>query len=393
MNEQELRDVVGQLEALDSLATLFRRLWYEKVRAEISDEKTRAYLMVFDDAFPGLNEVLAFVRRTAEPMASGDAETVRQEFHALTARLLGREPDIRPGYGADMEFEDAVFLPEESAHGVARTAGRNGRSERGASADDAELDRLFNEAPAPPTPARTAPEAGARATRPQPAPEPASDDGEEAEDLSELLGAVADEDEEEDEEFEEELEDDEGDPAAASDDDAEDDEDDEPEDEELDLAQLLAEDDEDDEDSADEPEADEDDEEIDLASLLAEDEDDEEAKPAAATDDDDDDDLAALLGDDEEADLTGPEISDDEMQALLASADEEEEPPPKRKTTAPPPPPPAAKKKALPPPPPPAAARRKAPALPEKGKKASRFEDMEGGDQTMSNEEIDKLLG
>jgi hypothetical protein len=389
MNEQELREVVGQLEALDSLAMLFRRLWYEKVRAEISDEKTRAYLMVFDDAFPGLNEVLAFVRRAAEPMAFGDAETVRQEFHALTARLLGREPDASADSGGGLDFDDSVFLPEESAHGVARAAGRNGRSAAGASADDAELDRLFNEAPAPSTSSRTAPEAGVRAARPQPAPEPAEDDEEEEEDLSDLLGAVADEEDE----LEEEPDAD-GPAVATSDDD-----DEEPEDEELDLARLLAEDDEEEEDEEDddEPEADEDDEEVDLASLLADDEDEEEQEPAATTDEeDDDDDLAALLGDDEEADLTGPEISDDEMQALLASADEEE-PPPRRKAAAAPPPPPVAKKKAPPPPPSPppapAPARRKAPALPDKGKKASRFDDLEDGDQTMSNEEIDKLLG
>ena len=44
----------------------FKNLWYDKVKTQIQDEKVKAYLMVFDDAFPGMNHVIDFVRENAQ---------------------------------------------------------------------------------------------------------------------------------------------------------------------------------------------------------------------------------------------------------------------------------------------------------------------------------------
>ena len=54
MKKEDLNDVVDRLEALDSLAQLFKNLWFGKIKDEIKDEKVKAYLMVFEDAFLGL---------------------------------------------------------------------------------------------------------------------------------------------------------------------------------------------------------------------------------------------------------------------------------------------------------------------------------------------------
>ena len=65
MNADDLSDVAERLEALESLAKLFGNSWLEYAKSQIQDEKIRAYLTVFDDAFPGLDHVVEFVRQNA----------------------------------------------------------------------------------------------------------------------------------------------------------------------------------------------------------------------------------------------------------------------------------------------------------------------------------------
>ena len=57
MNADDLRDVAERLEALEALAKLFGNSWLEYAKSQIQDEKIRAYLTVFDDAFPGLDHM------------------------------------------------------------------------------------------------------------------------------------------------------------------------------------------------------------------------------------------------------------------------------------------------------------------------------------------------
>ena len=65
MNADDLRDVAERLEALESLTKLFGNSWLEYAKNQIQDEKIRAYLTVFDDAFPGMDHVVEFVRQNA----------------------------------------------------------------------------------------------------------------------------------------------------------------------------------------------------------------------------------------------------------------------------------------------------------------------------------------
>ena len=89
MNTNDLRDVVARLDALESLTKLFKNLWFDQVKGEIQDEKIKAYLMVFDDVFPGIDKVVEFVRKNAEAMSSG--EKVQEGFEVLAQTLLDRE--------------------------------------------------------------------------------------------------------------------------------------------------------------------------------------------------------------------------------------------------------------------------------------------------------------
>jgi hypothetical protein len=41
MDKEDLRDVKDQLEALDSLAKLFEKLWFARVKNDITDERVR----------------------------------------------------------------------------------------------------------------------------------------------------------------------------------------------------------------------------------------------------------------------------------------------------------------------------------------------------------------
>ena len=100
MNADDLRDVTERLEALESLAKLFGNSWLEYAKSQIQDEKIRAYLTVFDDAFPGMDHVVEFVRQNAQALATG--EGVQENFVGLAQAL--RQQGI----------EDAGFITVES---------------------------------------------------------------------------------------------------------------------------------------------------------------------------------------------------------------------------------------------------------------------------------------
>lgn len=89
MNADDLRDVAERLEALEALAKLFGNSWLEHAKNQIQDEKIRAYLTVFDDAFPGMDHVVEFVRQNAHALAAG--EDVQENFAGLAQALLQRE--------------------------------------------------------------------------------------------------------------------------------------------------------------------------------------------------------------------------------------------------------------------------------------------------------------
>ena len=100
MNADDLSDVAERLEALESLAKLFGNSWLKYAKNQIPDEKVRAYLTVFDDAFPGLDHVVEFVRQNAPALAAG--EGVQESFASLAQVLL------------QLENKGAGFLPVES---------------------------------------------------------------------------------------------------------------------------------------------------------------------------------------------------------------------------------------------------------------------------------------
>ncbi len=113
MNEDDLRDVAERLEALASLAKLFGNSWLEDVKNQISDEKVRAYLTVFDDAFPGMDHVVEFVCQNAHALATG--EDVQENFAGLAQALLQRESadSDSPSVENDMEVMEEPLAPEE----------------------------------------------------------------------------------------------------------------------------------------------------------------------------------------------------------------------------------------------------------------------------------------
>ena len=109
MNTDDLRDVVARLDALESLTKLFKNLWFDHIKGEIQDEKTKAYLMVFDDAFPGVEHVIEFMRKNAKAISTG--EKVQEGFEVFAQTLLQREIET------DLDFEedfDPELFEEES---------------------------------------------------------------------------------------------------------------------------------------------------------------------------------------------------------------------------------------------------------------------------------------
>ena len=107
MNADDLRDVAERLEVLEALAKLFGNSWLEHTKSQIQDEKIRAYLMVFDDAFPGMDHVVEFVRQNAQALATG--EDVQENFAGLAQALLQRESEVEN----DVEVVEETPAPEE----------------------------------------------------------------------------------------------------------------------------------------------------------------------------------------------------------------------------------------------------------------------------------------
>jgi len=93
MNKSDMKRLVDNLESLDALGKLFSNLWYPKVKAEIQDEKLRAYLTVFEDAIPGIGNVLQYLKQNADAIAAGDIDTARNNLSDLADSLLNGESD------------------------------------------------------------------------------------------------------------------------------------------------------------------------------------------------------------------------------------------------------------------------------------------------------------
>ena len=93
MNKSDIDRLADNLEALESLGKLFSNLWYPKVKAEINDEKLRAYLTVFEDAIPGIENVLKYIRENANAIATGDIDLIQRNFTELAESLLGEISD------------------------------------------------------------------------------------------------------------------------------------------------------------------------------------------------------------------------------------------------------------------------------------------------------------
>ena len=113
MNANDLRDIEAHLEALESLTKLFRTLWFDHIKGDIEDEKVKAYLMVYEDAFPGLDHVIGFVRKNSKALAAG--EKTQEDFEVLTQTLLNREieTDLEIEEDFDLELLDEEALEEE----------------------------------------------------------------------------------------------------------------------------------------------------------------------------------------------------------------------------------------------------------------------------------------
>ena len=114
MNADDLRDVAERLEALESLAKLFGNSWLEHAKNQIQDEKIRAYLTVFDDAFPGMDYVVEFVRQNAQALATG--EDVQENFAGLAQVLLQRESKGSDSLSVenDVKVMEDTPAPEEN---------------------------------------------------------------------------------------------------------------------------------------------------------------------------------------------------------------------------------------------------------------------------------------
>ena len=114
MNTDDLRDVVVRLDALESLTKLFKNLWFDHIKGEIHDEKIKAYLMVFDDAFPGVDHVIEFMRKNAKAISKG--EKVQEDFEVFSQTLLKREIERDLDFKEDFDpelFEEESIEDEE----------------------------------------------------------------------------------------------------------------------------------------------------------------------------------------------------------------------------------------------------------------------------------------
>lgn len=367
MERDDLRQVMERLEAVAALSTLFKNLWYEKIKDEVESEKVRAYLMVYEDAVPLVNHILQYAHHSASLLAEGRLdqdkyECLQMAFGQLGAALLGREVEAGVEMPGLDDLESAVEIsPEEEAEMEgdlfeaedlrAAPQGRQDAAEdmqlEGVSQDEvealltdssngatAEIDSLFESSSSEAAPAASQEEIDALLE------EPAA--GGEAEDLGELLREEA-----EDLPAEEELDLEKGEALAAEEEGAEEDltellnsmtEEGEEQEAELDDLDL-------DEDQAAEVEGQE--ANLDLDDLELDEEkagDDAEMELGTGSGGEEGDlDLDGLdLGEEktEEADLdlsdlleaedeAEKEVSDDDLTALLNGEEEEEEEPPK----------------------------------------------------------------
>ena len=273
MNKDDLRDVVARLEALESLTKLFRNLWFDNIKGEIQDEKVKAYLMVYDDAFPGMDHVVEFVRKNASALSSGDK--VQDGFEMLTQSLLNRE--IQTDLDFDDEVDPELFAEDSLGEEDLDEELTVDEPEALETVGQGDIDALFVE--------QSADAATVEASNEEIAAFLA-DEGEELEELSE---------EEEVEVVEEELVevDDIGDMLVG-----------EEVEDEVDLEDLLG-----DEDEADAGKE----EDMGFEDLL---------EDEGTEQDDSGDDLADLLGEEEEEDLSG---ADDGLEDLLGDDEEEED--------------------------------------------------------------------
>ena len=123
MNADDLRDVAERLEALESLAKLFGNSWLEHAKNQIQDEKIRAYLTVFDDAFPGMDHVVEFVRQNAHALAAG--EDVQENFAGLAQALLQRESKGSDSLSVENDVEVMAETPAPEEQDGASVAEEN----------------------------------------------------------------------------------------------------------------------------------------------------------------------------------------------------------------------------------------------------------------------------
>ena len=153
MNADDLRDVAERLEALESLAKLFGNSWLEYAKSQIQDEKMSAYLTVFDDAFPGMDHVVEFVRQNAQALATG--EDVQENFAELAHVLLQREIKVAGEVAIERDAEVAEEIPEsddtradaeeniEAVHSDEQEAAKKPTSDAEESKNEDQIDALF----------------------------------------------------------------------------------------------------------------------------------------------------------------------------------------------------------------------------------------------------------
>ncbi len=121
MDRDDLRQVMEKLEAIAALSTLFKNLWYEKIKREAGSEKVRAYLTVYEDAVPHLNQLLEYAHHSASLLADGKLdqdkyERLQMAFGQLAAGLLGRDVDSESEMPGIEELESSVeFTAEQEA--------------------------------------------------------------------------------------------------------------------------------------------------------------------------------------------------------------------------------------------------------------------------------------
>ena len=136
-----------RLEALEALAKLFNNLWFEQSKRDITDSKVQAYLLVFEDAFPHLNHVLEFVRKSADVLTDGSPDRehwsrLQGEFESLRLLLGEEQVQHRPGPPA-----------RRQSRPVADTEVTDREKEALGAVDQGDIDALFVEATTEPAPA------------------------------------------------------------------------------------------------------------------------------------------------------------------------------------------------------------------------------------------------